>query len=97
MSADPLAMYLDDGPDVRIVGGPLDGGVHTSSSPGSVWSYLTDDGSKAERESFSRAPRPVGYVHWCGRDVETGELLHAYVHGSAIALWLERVDRRHAR
>lgn len=95
MSVDPLAEYLEDGPDVRYVGGPLDGATHTSTSTSSFCSYLHDDGTQATREDFTRAPHPHGYVHWCGQHIATGDPLHAYVHGSAIALWIDRADRRH--
>lgn len=97
MSDDPLAEYLDDGPEVRYVGGPLDGGVHLSPHATTFSSYLHDEGTRAARADFDRAHSACGYVHWCGRHVATGELLHAYVHGSAIALWLERVEHRHHR
>ena len=79
------------------MGGPRDGGVHTSPDASSVWSYLHDDASRAAREDVHRAPAAHGYLHWCGRDVVAGDLLHAYVHGSAIALWLDRADDRHRR
>ena len=92
-----LADDLDDGPEVRYVGGPLDGGVHLSAHATTFWSYLHDDGTRAAREDFHRAPAARGYVHWCGRHAATGKLLHAYVHGSAIALWLESVEHRHHR
>lgn len=96
MTDDPLAEYRDDGPEVRYVGGPLDGGVHISPSTTTLWSYLHDDGTRAAREDFHRAPAAHGYVHWCGHHA-TGAPLHAYVHGSAITLWLDRAEGRHPR
>jgi hypothetical protein len=91
-SDDPYAQYLHDGTDVHFVGGPLDGQLGAGCGPTTFWSYLHDDGAKAGREDFRRTPNAHGYVHWCGHAPDTGDNLHAYVHGSMIGAWLERWD-----